>query len=63
MERRPGDIAICTADATLANRELGWYPTRNMDDMCEDMWRWTRRNPMGYDGPMLEDEEDNPDAA
>ncbi|CDS07071.1 hypothetical protein LRAMOSA09594 [Lichtheimia ramosa] len=58
VDRRPGDIAICTADASLANRELGWYPTRTMEDMCEDMWRWTRRNPKGYEGQSL-DEDDN----
>ncbi|KAG0743313.1 hypothetical protein G6F16_010671 [Rhizopus arrhizus] len=48
--RRPGDVAICTADASLANNELGWYPLYTMDDMCQDIWRWTQRNPNGYDG-------------
>lgn len=61
-ERRPGDIATCTADATLANRELEWFPTRTMDEMCEDMWRWTRRNPNGYDSPMLESDEESDEA-
>ncbi|KAI9252843.1 UDP-galactose 4-epimerase [Phascolomyces articulosus] len=65
VDRRPGDVAVCTADASLANRELGWYPTRRMEDMCEDMWRWTRKNPMGYDGQTLldEDEEDDDDSS
>ncbi|KAI9280358.1 hypothetical protein BC943DRAFT_330925 [Umbelopsis sp. AD052] len=61
-DRRPGDVATCTADATLANRELEWYPAKTMDDMCEDMWRWTRRNPNGYDSPMLESDEEMDEA-
>ncbi|OZJ03622.1 hypothetical protein BZG36_03737, partial [Bifiguratus adelaidae] len=51
--RRPGDIAVSTADATLANRELGWWPMKQLDEMCEDMWRWARRNPGGYDGMVM----------
>ncbi|KAI8337512.1 hypothetical protein BC941DRAFT_470401 [Chlamydoabsidia padenii] len=54
VDRRPGDVGVCTADATLANRELGWKPLYTMDDMCQDMWRWTRRNPNGYDGPLID---------
>ncbi|KAI8086435.1 UDP-glucose 4-epimerase [Halteromyces radiatus] len=57
VERRPGDVGVCTADATLANKELGWKPLYTMDDMCQDMWRWTRRNPNGYDGPLVDDDE------
>ncbi|KAI7866065.1 hypothetical protein BDF14DRAFT_1729077 [Spinellus fusiger] len=53
VERRPGDVATCTADARMANDELGWFPVRSMDDMCQDMWRWTHLNPQGYDGPSL----------
>ncbi|GAA5797197.1 UDP-glucose 4-epimerase [Helicostylum pulchrum] len=52
-DRRPGDVGTCTADASLANRELGWTPSYSMDDMCQDMWRWTQRNPNGYDGELL----------
>ncbi|CAO3589409.1 unnamed protein product [Absidia cylindrospora] len=54
VERRPGDVGVCTADATLANQDLGWKPLYTMDDMCQDMWRWTRRNPNGYDGPLID---------
>ncbi len=32
--RRPGDIAICYADPSLATRELGWSATRGLDEMC-----------------------------
>jgi UDP-glucose 4-epimerase len=38
--RRPGDIAVCYADATLAERELGWKAERSIEQMCEDSWRW-----------------------
>jgi len=38
--RRPGDIAACYADASLAERELGWKAQRNVDQMCADSWRW-----------------------
>jgi UDP-glucose 4-epimerase len=47
--RRPGDIAICYADATKAKRELGWVATRGLLEMCEDSWRWQKNNPNGYD--------------
>ncbi|RUS12612.1 UDP-glucose 4-epimerase C-term subunit-domain-containing protein, partial [Endogone sp. FLAS-F59071] len=62
VDRRPGDVAICTADATLANRELGWVPSKTLDEMCEDLWRWTRRNPKGYDSPILSDDDDEEEA-
>jgi len=38
--RRPGDIAKCWADTSLANRLLGWQASRGLDDMCRDSWRW-----------------------
>ena len=38
--RRPGDIAQCWADPTLAGRLLGWKATRGLDAMCADGWRW-----------------------
>ncbi|MEO8408719.1 MAG: UDP-glucose 4-epimerase GalE [Oxalobacteraceae bacterium] len=40
VERRPGDIAVCYADATLAERELGWKAERSIEQMCVDCWRW-----------------------
>ncbi|KAF7726873.1 hypothetical protein EC973_008380 [Apophysomyces ossiformis] len=48
VDRRPGDVGICIADASLANHELGWFPVRTMDDMCRDMWRWSCMNRKGY---------------
>ncbi|MFT4107131.1 MAG: UDP-glucose 4-epimerase GalE [Lacrimispora sp.] len=46
--RRPGDIAECYADASLAKEELGWIAERGIDEMCEDSWRWQSNNPNGY---------------
>jgi len=39
-ERRPGDVAETWADATRAERELGWRARRTVDEMCADTWRW-----------------------
>ncbi len=47
-ERRPGDISTCYADATLAKNELGWESLRDLNQMCEDSWRWQKNNPNGY---------------
>ncbi|MCR5500154.1 MAG: UDP-glucose 4-epimerase GalE [Acetatifactor sp.] len=47
--RRPGDIATCYADASLAKKELGWEAKYGIKEMCEDAWRWQKTNPNGYD--------------
>ena len=49
--RRPGDIAECYADASLAADELLWIPTRGLNDMLADHWRWQSENPDGYPVP------------
>lgn len=46
--RRPGDIAACYADATKAEKELGWKAQQNIDDMCASLWNWQTKNPNGY---------------
>ncbi|HHY71891.1 MAG TPA: UDP-glucose 4-epimerase GalE [Bacillus bacterium] len=40
VDRRPGDIAECYADATKAKRELGWTAKRDIIAMCRDAWRF-----------------------
>ncbi len=47
-KRRPGDIASCYADPSLARKELGWFAKRGIEDMCADSWRWQSQNPDGY---------------
>ena len=49
-DRRPGDIPITYADASKAEKELGWKATRSIDKMCEDSYRWQSKNPNGYKG-------------
>ena len=48
VERRPGDVAMCYADASKAKRELGWEAKYDLDRMCADSWRWQSNNPDGY---------------
>lgn len=52
-DRRPGDIAVCFANTTKANEELGWAATRGIEEMCEDSWRWQYTNPNGYEQEEL----------
>jgi UDP-glucose 4-epimerase len=40
VARRPGDVAQCWADPSLAERLLGWKAELDVDRMCEDAWRW-----------------------
>ena len=47
-DRRAGDIAQCFADPALAEAELGWRATHDIDAMCRDSWRWQSNNPNGY---------------
>ncbi|MCB7070215.1 UDP-glucose 4-epimerase GalE [Caldibacillus sp. 210928-DFI.2.22] len=42
VERRPGDIASCYADASKAKRELGWVAKRDIIAMCRDAWRFEK---------------------
>ncbi|MBD5803436.1 UDP-glucose 4-epimerase [Azoarcus sp. Aa7] len=48
VARRPGDVAACWADASLAYKVLGWQPQFDLDAMCRDAWRWQSLNPGGY---------------
>jgi UDP-glucose 4-epimerase len=40
--RRPGDIATCFADASKAQRELGWKTELGIRDMVRDAWRFEK---------------------
>lgn len=46
--RRAGDVAVCYADSSKANRELNWKAKRGLEEMCRDSWAWQVKNPNGY---------------
>jgi len=48
VDRRPGDIGQCYADAERAASVLGWRAQKGLEDMVVDSWRWQSRNPDGY---------------
>jgi UDP-glucose 4-epimerase len=47
--RRPGDIAACYADPSLARQLLGWQARHDLARMCADSWRWQSQNPKGFE--------------
>ncbi len=54
-DRREGDIAVCYADPTKAQQELGWIAEKTLVDMCRDSWRWQQNNPNGYQAGNMND--------
>lgn len=48
VTRRPGDVAACYADPSLAREMLGWQAHHDLDRMCIDSWRWQTSNPQGF---------------
>lgn len=48
VARRPGDIASCYADVSLAEAELEWTAEQSIQDGCDSTWRWQSQNPNGY---------------
>ncbi len=39
-DRRPGDAAALVANPAKAARDLGWTPTRTLDDIVRGAWAW-----------------------
>ncbi len=52
VARRPGDIAACYADPSLAETELTWRAEFSIEDACRDAWKWQSENPDGYSAQM-----------
>lgn len=48
VARRPGDVASCYADPSLAQALLGWKAEYDAVAMCRDMWKWQQKNPEGF---------------
>ena len=42
--RRPGDLAVCFADANKAKKELGWKAELTIEDMVKDAWKFEQNN-------------------
>jgi UDP-glucose 4-epimerase len=49
VPRRPGDVAACYADPTLAQQLLSWQARLDLQRMCADSWRWQSMNPQGFE--------------
>lgn len=47
VERRPGDIGTCYADATKAYLEMNFKTSKSIDDMACDAWNFQKNNPNG----------------
>ncbi|KIY69367.1 UDP-glucose 4-epimerase [Cylindrobasidium torrendii FP15055 ss-10] len=48
--RRAGDVPALIADPALAQKELGFHTTKNLVEMCHDLWNWQSQNPNGFEG-------------
>ena len=42
-QRRKGDVAISIANNEKALSLLNWKPKRNLEEMCKDGWRWSKK--------------------
>jgi UDP-glucose 4-epimerase len=48
--RRPGDPPELVAASDRIRDELGWEPTKGLDEMIADAWAWHQAHPDGYGG-------------
>lgn len=44
VDRREGDIAACYANVSLAKKIFNWEAKLCIDRICEDEWRWQKKN-------------------
>ena len=44
VERRDGDLPEYYANSEKANKELGWFATKTLEDMCRDSWNFEKNN-------------------
>ncbi len=47
-ERREGDVCQLVADNSKLKSILNWSPTKSLEEMCIDGWKWKNLNPKGY---------------
>lgn len=48
VDRRPGDIGVCYANPEKAKAKLGWKAEKDLQEMCQDSWKWQVENPNGF---------------
>jgi len=53
VDRRPGDVVAIWADASLANRELGWKALRDIEDTLACAWSWEKHLAKQLDGQTI----------
>ncbi len=41
--RRAGDIAVCYADPSKAEKEIGFKAEKKLEDMCKDTWNFQKK--------------------
>ena len=46
--RRAGDPAVLVASHKLAEKELGWKPSYNLEQIVRSAWKWHEAHPKGY---------------
>ncbi len=46
--RREGDVATLYTSPEKAFKCMNWKTNKNLEEMCEDTWRWIRNNPEGF---------------
>lgn len=46
--RREGDLPAFWADPSYAREQLGWTAELGIQQMCDDVWNWQKKNPNGY---------------
>lgn len=49
VERRPGDIGTCYADASKAYDEMNFKTVKTINDMAIDAWNFQKNNPNGIE--------------
>jgi UDP-glucose 4-epimerase len=45
---RPGDPRVLVADIARARTELGWEPTRSLEEIIDSTYQWRKGHPDGY---------------
>jgi UDP-glucose 4-epimerase len=56
--RRAGDVLDLTANPAKANKELEWKAKKTLEEACVDLWRFTQKNPWGYEKPPTNGKEE-----